>query len=367
MLKHLTRRDFLKLGGLAIGGLSLGSLAAGPGITTPFPYSEEQDQGNLARVAIKQIDLRAKPNDESQIIGNRFRDQLVQVYDEVIPPDAPEFFNKLWYRVWGGYIHSAHLQMVKIRLNEPLLAVSEAGQLAEITVPYTIAYQFTEREGWYPWRGSRLYYDTTHWITGVQEGPDGEAWYQITSELSKGEKYYAPARHLRPISAQEIAPLSPEIPAEKKRIEVSLAEQTLRAYENDRLVLETKISSGIPNGRLAAGELPTATPKGDFRIYAKQPSKHMGSITGNPDAEENGGFSLPGVPWTMFFKSPGGYAFHGTYWHNNFGLQMSHGCINMRNEDARWLFRWTTPAYDQKIESPADWERRGNGTSVKVI
>lgn len=370
MEKLFSRRDFLKLGGLAIGGLSLGGLAFDRanrfGYQPPFPYASEQDQGTLARVASAQIDLHVKPNDEAEIIGNRFRDQLVQIYDEVVPSDAPEYFNKLWYRVWGGYLHSAHLQRVKIALNEPDVQVSEAGRLAEVTVPYTEAFQYNERDGWYPWRGSRLYYDTTHWVTGIQDGPDGEPWYQITSELSKGEKYFAPAKHLRMITAEEIAPLSPDVPPEQKRIEVSLAEQTLRAFEGDRLVLETKISSGIPNGRLSKDELPTATPKGKFRIYAKQPSKHMGSITGNPDAEANGGFSLPGVPWTSFFKSPGGYAFHGTYWHNNFGLQMSHGCLNMRNEDAKWLFRWTTPAYDQKIESPADWERRGNGTAVNV-
>ncbi len=370
MRQKLSRRDFLKLGGLAVSSLSLGGLANLPGFRSgfspTFPYSEEQDQGNLFRVAIKQIDLRAKPSDEAEIVGNRFRDQLVQVYDEVIPADAPEFFNKLWYKVWGGYLHSAHLQKVRIQVNEPAPQASDAGRLGEVTVPYTIAYQHNDRDGWYPWRGSRLYFDTTHWITGIETGPDSEPWYQITSELSKGEKYYAPAKHLRLLTAEEIAPISVDVPPEKKRIEVSLSEQTLRAFEAERLVLETKISSGIPNGRLSAGELPTATPKGRFVIYAKQPSKHMGSITGNPDAEANGGFSLPGVPWTMFFKSPGGYAFHGTYWHNNFGLQMSHGCINMRNEDARWLFRWSTPAYDQKIESPADWERRGSGTAVII-
>jgi lipoprotein-anchoring transpeptidase ErfK/SrfK len=364
MKNGLTRRDFLKLGGLA-----LGSLAFTQGFSRfkpPFPYASEQDQGNLVRVAIKQIDLHTRPDDTSTIVGNRFRDQLVQIYEEVIPPEAPLYYNQLWYKVWGGYLHSAHLQKVRVSLNEPAAQVSEAGHLAEITVPYTIAMQYNDRDGWYPWRGSRLYYSTTHWITGVREGPDGEPWYQITSELSKVEKYYAPAKHLRVFTREEIAPLSPDVPTEKKRVEVLLAEQTLRAYENDQLVLETKISSGIPNSRLGPDEFPTATPKGRFRIYAKQPSKHMGSITGNPDAEANGGFSLPGVPWTLFFKSPGGYAFHGTYWHNNFGLQMSHGCVNMRNEDAKWLFRWTTPAYDQKIESPADWERRGNGTAVII-
>lgn len=355
MSKSLSRRDFLKLGGLA-----LGTLAFAPGST------QDQDQGKLARVAIKQIDLHSLPNDESPIIGNRFRDQLVHIYADINPPDAPKYYNTLWYKVWGGYLHSAHLQIVRKELNEPASTISENGQLSEVTVPYTTAYQYSSQQGWYPWRGSRLYYSTTHWVTGLDTGPDAEPWYQITSELSKMEKYFAPARHLRLVPLAEYAPLSADVPPDKKRIEVSLKEQMLRAYEFDQLVLETKISSGVPNTRLSKNDLPTATPKGDFRIYAKQPAKHMGSITGNPDAGPNDGFSLPGVPWTSFFASPGGYAFHGTYWHNNFGLQMSHGCVNMRNEDARWLFRWTTPVYGHKIEGPQDWEVTGNGTVVHI-
>jgi hypothetical protein len=363
MAKALSRREFIKMSGLALGGLATMSFT---GAVPSFPYVDEQGYGNLARVAINQVDVRSRPSDEAPIVGNRFRDQLIHIYDEVHPADAPQFYNTLWYKVWGGFIHSAHLQIVKVALNGAAGFVPESGQLAEVTVPYTTAYQLKNQEGWVLWRGSRLYFDTTHWVTGVDTGPDGEPWYQITSELSKTEKYYAPAKHLRILSPEEYAPIASDVLPEQKRIEVFLAEQTLRAYEGDRLALETKISSGIPNSRLSKNELPTATPRGRFRIYAKQPSKHMGSITGNPDAEETGGFSLPGVPWTCFFASPGGYAFHGTYWHNNFGLQMSHGCINMRNEDARWLFRWSTPSYDQKIESPADWERRGNGTAVYI-
>ena len=88
--KIVSRRDFLKLGGLAIGGLSLGGLAFDRanrfGYQPPFPYASEQDQGTLARVASAQIDLHVKPNDEAEIIGNRFRDQLVQIYDEVVRP-----------------------------------------------------------------------------------------------------------------------------------------------------------------------------------------------------------------------------------------------------------------------------------------
>jgi lipoprotein-anchoring transpeptidase ErfK/SrfK len=362
MPRKLDRRDFLKLGGLALGGLAFGRADFRP----DFPRHPEQDQGMLARVATAQVDVRARPNDEAPIVGNRFRDQLLHVYEELNPPDAPQFYNTLWYRVWGGYVHSAHLQIVQIRLNE-LEAVSESGKLSEVTVPYTTAYQFNKWDGWFPWRGSRLYYSSTHWITGLEVGPDGGAWYQVTNELSKSEIYYVKAEHLRVIPPKEYAPIAQNVPPEKKRIEVSLSEQKLRALEDGQVVMEAKISSGIPNPRLDRDDFPTSTPEGQFVIYSKMPSKHMGSVAGGPEVEENGGFTLPGVPWTMFFRSPGGYALHGTYWHNNFGLQMSHGCVNMRNEDALRLFRWSTPVFDPyKIEGHDDWEVTGNGTRVIV-
>ena len=283
------------------------------------------------------------------------------------PEDAPVYYNTLWYRVWGGYVHSAHLQIVKHRLNEPEFYIPEAGRLCEVTVPYTEAYQYNSWDGWIPWRGSRLYYSSTHWATGINEGPDGRQWYQITSELSKTEKYMVPSEHLRMIAQSEYAPISTHIPPEQKRIEISLKEQLVRAFEGEEEVFAATISSGLPSYLLTEDDLPTETPEGRFNIYSKMPSKHMGSVAGGPEVEENGGFTLPGVPWTCFFKSPGGYALHGTYWHNNFGLQMSHGCVNMNNEDAKWLFRWTTPVFDpEDIASPQDWERTGNGTQVYV-
>ena len=370
MTKYVSRRDFLKLGGLAMGSLAFRSFmwtepyrALGP----DFPRQPEQPVGKLVRITTKQVDVRSRPNDEAPIVGNRFRDQLLNVYEELIPPDAPKFYNPLWYRVWGGYIHSAHTQMVHIRLNEPERYLKPGGQLCEVTVPYSTAFQNNRIGGWAPWRGSRLYYSSTHWVTAIETGPDGLPWYQITNELSDSEIYYVPATHLRYIAPEEWSPISVDVPPDKKRVEVSLSEQTVRAFEYDQVVYTARISSGIPNSRLNPEDFPTATPVGKFVIYSKMPSKHMGSIAAGTEVEETGGFTLPGVPWTSFFKIPGGYALHGTYWHNNFGLQMSHGCVNMRNEDAHWLFRWTTPVFDPyKIESSRDWEKTGHGTTVLV-
>jgi hypothetical protein len=89
------------------------------------------------------------------------------------------------------------------------------------------------------------------------------------------------------------------VPPEKKRIEVSITQQTLTAFEGDQVVLQTKISSGLPDSRPnPPGGIPTDTPKGVFNVQNKMPSKHMGdgNITNDLEAYE-----LPGVPWCCFF------------------------------------------------------------------
>jgi lipoprotein-anchoring transpeptidase ErfK/SrfK len=138
-----------------------------------------------------------------------------------------------------------------------------------------------------------------------------------------------------------------------------LQNQTLTAYEYDRVVLQTRISSGIPRDRPNPKDIPTKTPAGTFHIQNKMPSKHMGDGNLTADLEA---YELPGVPWTSFFEPETGVAFHGTYWHQNFGIPMSHGCVNMRTSEAKWIFRWTTP-----VTEATDINHVGYGTRVVVI
>ena len=108
-------------------------------------------------------------------------------------------------------------------------------------------------------------------------------------------------------------------------IDVDLSEQTLYAYEGNELIFETLISSGLPDH-------PTVT--GQFRIWLRYESQTMdGRLLGYD-------YYLENVPYVMYFFED--YALHGTYWHNNFGTPMSHGCVNMRTEDAQWVFSWAT-------------------------
>ena len=349
MGKQFSRREFLRLWLLA-----LSSLAFRPN----FTRLEEREPPIIGRVTIEKIKVYSQPDLESEIIGNRYLDQLVTLYYTLNGPKGPAH-NPIWYRVWGGYVYSAYLQLVKTRFNPILGSILEGGQLFEVTVPYSQAWSYKPEDGWQP--VFPLYYSTVHWVTGVNLGPDGQPWYQITSELDRYMNYYAPAIHLRAIPDEEITPISPNVDPEEKRIEVDTRLQVLTAIEGTQEVFRTKISTGLPSH----DEIPkgTKTTPGKFEIMSKYPSKHMGELraSGAPDT-----YSLPGVPWSSFFIYKYGVAFHGTYWHNNFGAPMSHGCVNMRNEDAKWLFRWITPVWEIPPEDRSQWDRRGWGTRVWV-
>lgn len=139
----------------------------------------------------------------------------------------------------------------------------------------------------------------------------------------------------RPVAVPPLDNFSPQVMGETtvsdKRIEVNLSNQLLTAYENGEKIFEYLISSGTW-GR---------TPTGTFQIWTKIRSQKMSG-----GSKENGSYYyLPNVPYIMFFYNDQvpkkmGYSFHGTYWHNNFGTPMSHGCINMKTAEAKELFEW---------------------------
>jgi lipoprotein-anchoring transpeptidase ErfK/SrfK len=107
--------------------------------------------------------------------------------------------------------------------------------------------------------------------------------------------------------------------------------------------------------RTSTGAVEGSTPQGEFIVERKQPSRHMAATEGN-------GYDLPGVPWVCFIHW-NGVSLHGTYWHNNYGNVMSHGCINLTPEAAKWFFRWTVPV----VAAGDDYEESESGTRVIVF
>ncbi len=134
---------------------------------------------------------------------------------------------------------------------------------------------------------------------------------------------FTPTPTFTPSPTPTPTPTPTQVPADQsqseKWIEVDLSEQRLYAHLGQETVFTAVISSGTRY-------YPTVT--GRFKIYAKYRAVRM----------RGPGYDLANVPWTMYFY--GGYAIHGTYWHNNFGRPMSHGCVNMRIPEAAWLYDW---------------------------
>ncbi len=112
-----------------------------------------------------------------------------------------------------------------------------------------------------------------------------------------------------------------EIPAEvdenTRWIDIDLSDQMLYAFIGENVVNSFLVSTGTWR---------TPTVIGEYHIWVKYRYADM----------RGPGYNLPDVPYTMYFYK--GYGIHGTYWHDNFGTPMSHGCVNMRTPEAGWLF-----------------------------
>ena len=150
--------------------------------------------------------------------------------------------------------------------------------------------------------------------------------------------------------ADEVEPI-PTLPAVdfvpvpgEKWILIDLSEQKLWAYEGATLFLESFVSTGTDAHPTVVGE---------YRIYIKLVAARM---TGP-------GYDLPNVPFTMYFYR--GYGVHGTYWHDNVGYPMSHGCINLPTPVAEKLFWWADPVLPEGAN--AVWATEENPGTLVVI
>jgi lipoprotein-anchoring transpeptidase ErfK/SrfK len=306
---NLTRREFLKLSGAAMAGVAL----------RPLPPRDQAARAaaQLGRVAEWSVPVHAEPDHSAPTVRHHRCDDVVSYFEE-IEAEGRNPHNPIWFRVIGGYIYSSFVQPVEVRLNTPLQHLPPGGLWGEISVPYTDARRAPSPDAY---RSYRLRYSSAYRIVEAVWGTDHRLWYQLRDNQAPRAPRYVPAEHVRPIYPEELKPISPHV--RNKRIEISLADQLLTAFEDGEPVFDTRISGGV-GGHLA-------TPRGHHYINFKAPSRHM---VGDD-------FDLPGVPFDSYFW--GAIAIHGTYWHNDYGRPRSHGCVNVPSEAARWIFRWTQP------------------------
>ena len=320
--------------------------------TIPRPAAPAQ-AGTLSlpfgRVIDDRINGYDQPSFLARPIKSYFHDLVLDITAVTIGLDE-ERHNRTWYRLNDeSYVYSGSIQPVNILTNRAAVRLPGNGALAEVSVPFTDACWSQRRPDWVAYR---LYYGTTHWLRALVRDEQGEPWYRIDDD-KWDYTYYVRAAHLRLITPEDVAPLSPEVPAEEKRLEVRLGEQTVVAYEAGVPVFYARMASGA---LFRDGDF--RTPVGTYITNRKRPSRHMAA--GDPAAPNS--YDLPGIPWVTYLTLSG-ISFHGTFWHNDYGRPRSHGCINLTPADALWVYRWTDPVIPLSSET---WDDK-TGTQVDVI
>lgn len=334
----LSRRDFIKIASFGAVGSLITPWRKFLNIES-FPEHER-----LGRVCDGTAVLKAKPDYDSETIGTLYEDTVVSWLREV--RGAWQWRNnQRWVETPDGYIWSPQLQPVNNYHNSPIVDMpvmeGEPGMWVEVTVPYVdaILENPPARSRWLRYRiengmTPRFYYSQIFWIDDFRIDDDGLTWYRINERYgSPGDIFWARAEAFRPLTADELSPISPNVEDKKIIVDVNYGVQTLSCFEGGTEVYFCRISSGKLDGSTPI------TPTGTlgFPIWRKLYSLHMAGGT-NAD-----GWDLPGIAWTSLFVGDG-VAIHSTFWHNNFGEPMSHGCVNASPDDAKWIFRWTQPS-----------------------
>lgn len=290
LLTDQSRQWSLTLGELGVGINQAATLDrakdAAPGVDVAPAYTIDLTQTQTALIALSdQVNIDAVPGDPPQI-GRAV--------------DIPAVLNRLYTNL-EGELADGELELTMIVTEPP---------------PYDPVQHYA---------GAK----TTHIVEAGQELALIARQYGVDmadivalNELANPDLLYVGQELIIP-AASEYTPSAADSPpaplASGKSIVVSTDAQRIYAYENGQLVRSHLVSTGLPA---------TPTVKGDYKVYVKYVADDMSGDD----------YYLPQVPYTMYFYQ--GYGIHGTYWHNSFGRPMSHGCVNLPTDEAKWFFEW---------------------------
>ena len=335
---YFSRREFLKLS-----ALSLGSLALGPRGKQLHALQDFPDAERLGRVGWYSVELKQRPDHDSNTVGVLYEDSVVPWLRETVGY-RPFRNNQRYVETPDGYIWSGDLIPVQNVRNVPLTTLpqtgGESGFWVEVTVPWVdiVMDNPPPRSNFFQYRVEnnlplRLYCSQILWVDLIRVDDTGKIWYRVNERYGNpGDMFWAPGEAFRPITEAELAPISPEIEDKHVEVRIRWEEQILSCYEGNAEVYFCRVSTGKSDGSTPVSAI--ASP--GFQIWRKLHSLHM---SGGTNAE---GWDLPGIGWTSLFHGDG-VAIHSTFWHNNFGEPMSHGCVNASPDDAKWIYRWTQP------------------------
>ena len=338
----LSRREFLKLAALSLGGLSFNYYRNGLALPE-FPKAER-----LGRVAVGMVELKMRPDPDSPTLGVLYEDAVIPWLKEIAGARTAAIFNnQRWVETPDGYIYGPYLQPVYNRPNQPVETLPpssrEPGMWVEVTVPFAEAALDKDEPSSNSWVEAKLqqglplrvYYSQTFWVDQIKTGDQGQKFYRLNPNYYGGvDMLWVAAEALRPVTLDDLTPIHQDVT--DKKIVVDVLHQLLSCYEGQSEVYFARVSTGAKYDMYGNPVDKWATPVGMHRVERKYISLQMsGGTTG-------AGYDLPGIAWTSVFAT-GGVAIHSTFWHNNYGDPVSHGCVNCTPEDAKWIFRWIMP------------------------
>jgi len=346
----ITRRKVLKLIGAAAAAAALSPVlhARAHYPTPPEPDTDDDDNDDDNRVntnvwarmgrAIHTVAFYDEPSTSATRLTTRSRDQSFIITGEVRAPFSAH--NDLWYRTLLGYVHSAWILPMRVYSPQPFIRdAGEWGFWGEVSQVLTAARAEPNLQARQVYR---FYGGTVYHVVDTFEDEQSTGWYKVYDEFppTNPSHQWVLARDMRRIPRSEIAPIHPF--AGHKRIEVDMSKQLLTCYEGERIAFTTLVASGL--GQFEGDpETDLATHREETCVLLKQASRHMCNRPYKEEQTVVGDiFDLPGIPWNVFFHMSG-TAIHGTYWHNDFGIRRSHGCLNVSCEAARWIYRWVHP------------------------
>ena len=338
----LSRREFVKLAALSLGGLSFNYYRNGLALPE-FPKAER-----LGRVAVGMVELKMRPDPDSPTLGVLYEDAVIPWLKETAGARTAAIFNnQRWVETPDGYIYGPYLQPVYNRPNQPVKTLPpssrEPGMWVEVTVPFAEAALDQVEPSSNSWVEAKLqqglplrvYYSQTFWVDQIKTGDQGQKFYRLNPNYYGGvDMLWVAAEALRPVTLDDLTPIHQDVT--DKKIVVDVLHQLLSCYEGQSEVYFARVSTGAKYDMYGNPVDKWATPVGMHRVERKYISLQMsGGTTG-------AGYDLPGIAWTSVFAT-GGVAIHSTFWHNNYGDPVSHGCVNCTPEDAKWIFRWIMP------------------------
>ena len=360
------------MAGLGMGALALHPLDSRwskPGIARSLVLPDFPKSDLLGRNCTSDTNLQwggtvpimARPDVTSSKVRDAHRDEvfpwLREVSAESINFSNP---NQRWVETSEGYIWSPYLQPCHNLPNAPLTALPEGvqGFWAEVTVPYVDLILDNPKpvSGWmrdhinYNLQ-ARLYYSQVMWIDQVRTSDSGIIQYHVNERYGNpGDLFWAEGAAFHPLTQEDVSTINPDVDQTTKKVVVNLNYQTLSCMEGEHEVYFCRVSTGMQEG---------STPVGEHAVWRKLISVRMSANT------TGASYDLPGMSWTTFFVGDG-VAIHAATSHNDFGAVRSHGCVNCRPEDAKWIFRWSQPAVPLE---PGDltWKDWQSGSSHVVV